>query len=340
MIDRLTAVEQELKSIQIANTRELEDYRIKYLSRKGIISQFFEELKSVDVSEKPVVGKKLNELKKEAEAFYESKKKEFESGDTSKQKEIDLSLPGRTYSIGREHILIQTLNEFCNIFREIGFKVTLGPEVEDEYHNFDALNTPDYHPSRDIQDTFYIINKNNADQKYLLRTHTSPVQARTMLNNKPPIRIISPGKCYRNEAVTMKNYFSFHQVEGLYVDTNVSFRDLKGVLDYFVKKFYGENVTSRLRPSFFPFTEPSAELDVSCYICGGKGCRTCKNSGWIELGGCGMVDPKVFEAVGYDPKVYTGYAFGIGIERVAMMKYGVNDIRLFYQNDVRFLDQF
>ena len=299
MIDRLTAVEQELKSIQIANTRELEDYRIKYLSRKGIISQFFEELKSVDVSEKPVVGKKLNELKKEAEAFYESKKKEFESGDTSKQKEIDLSLPGRTYSIGREHILIQTLNEFCNIFREIGFKVTLGPEVEDEYHNFDALNTPDYHPSRDIQDTFYIINKNNADQKYLLRTHTSPVQARTMLNNKPPIRIISPGKCYRNEAVTMKNYFSFHQVEGLYVDTNVSFRDLKGVLDYFVKKFYGENVTSRLRPSFFPFTEPSAELDVSCYICGGKGCRTCKNSGWIELGGCGMVDPKVFEAVGY-----------------------------------------
>ena len=340
MIDKLTTVETELKSIQVTNEKELEDYRIKYLSRKGIISQFFEELKSVDVSEKPVVGKKLNEIKKEAEAFYDSKKKEFESGDTSKQKEIDLSLPGRTYSIGREHILIQTLNEFCNIFREIGFKVTLGPEVEDEYHNFDALNTPDYHPSRDIQDTFYIINKNNADQKYLLRTHTSPVQARTMLNNKPPIRIISPGKCYRNEAVTMKNYFSFHQVEGLYVDTNVSFRDMKGVLDYFVKKFYGENVTSRLRPSFFPFTEPSAELDVSCFICGGKGCRTCKNSGWIELGGCGMVDPKVFEAVGYDPKVYTGYAFGIGIERVAMMKYGVNDIRLFYQNDVRFLDQF
>ena len=340
MLDRLNEVEKEIQSAGITNESELEEYRVKYLSRNGIISGFFDELKNVDKSEKPAVGKKLNEIKKLAESKYDERLNSFESKESSGQKDLDLSLPGRSFSIGREHILIQTLNEFCSIFKEAGFKITLGPEVEDEFHNFDALNTPDYHPSRDTQDTFYVINKFDAGKKYLLRTHTSPVQIRTMLQNKPPIRIISPGKVYRNEAVTMKNYFTFHQVEGLYVDTNVSMRDLKGILDYFVKSYYGPDAKTRFRPSFFPFTEPSAELDVSCFICKGKGCRTCKNSGWIELGGCGMVDPRVFENVGIDPKIYTGYAFGMGIERIAMMKYGVNDIRLFYQNDVRFLDQF
>lgn len=340
MISRLNDIEREIHSVVISDKSELEAYRIKYLSRKGILSQLFDELKSVDKNEKPVVGKKLNDLKNFAETHYDEIKKSMDSETSSEKEDLDLSLPGRTFSVGREHILIRTLNEFCRIFKEIGFNITLGPEVEDEFHNFDALNTPEYHPVRDIQDTYYIVNRYDNSQKYLLRTHTSPVQIRTMLNNKPPIRIISPGKAYRNEVVTMKNYFSFHQVEGLYVDTNVSFRDLKGVLTYFVKKFYGEKLKTRFRPSFFPFTEPSAELDLSCFICGGKGCRTCKKTGWIEIGGCGMVDPNVFKAVGYDPEIYTGYAFGIGIERVAMMKYGVNDVRLFYQNDVRFLDQF
>jgi phenylalanyl-tRNA synthetase alpha chain len=340
MLDRLIEVEKEILSFRISNKSELEEYRLKYLSRKGIISVFFDELKNVDKSEKPVIGKKLNDLKKFAESLYESKNIELESESSSQKTDMDLSLPGRSSSIGSEHILIQTLNEFCNIFREIGFKITLGPEVEDEFHNFDALNTPDYHPSRDIQDTFYVFNKYDANKKYLLRTHTSPVQVRTMLKHKPPVRVISPGKVYRNETVTMKNYFTFHQIEGLYVDTNVSFRDLRGVLNYFVRRYFGENTKTSFRPTFFPFTEPSAELHVSCFICNGKGCRTCKNSGWIELGGCGMVDPNVFRNVGYDPEIYSGYAFGFGTERLAMMKYGVSDIRLFYQNDVRFLNQF
>jgi phenylalanyl-tRNA synthetase alpha chain len=206
--------------------------------------------------------------------------------------------------------------------------------------NFDALNTPDYHPARDIQDTFYLDIKSKEGKKLLLRTHTSPVQIRTMLANKPPVRIISPGKVFRNEKVTPKNYFMFHQVEGLYVDKHVSFRDLKAVLNYFVKMYYGQDIKSRLRPSYFPFTEPSAELDITCFICKSKGCRTCKNTGWLEICGCGMVHPNVFKAVGYDPEIYSGYAFGMGIERIAMMKYGIQDIRLFFQNDVRFLDQF
>ena len=340
MLDRLNEVEKEIQSAGITNKSELEEYRVKYLSRKGIISVFFDELKNVDKSEKPLVGKKLNDLKKLAESLYEQKNAEFEKQASQVKTETDLSLPGRSSSTGREHILIQTLNDFCSIFKEIGFKVTLGPEIEDEFHNFDALNTPDYHPSRDIQDTFYVFNKYDNEKKYLLRTHTSPVQVRTMLKYKPPVRIISPGKVYRNETVTMKNYFTFHQIEGLYVDTNVSFKDLRGVLNYFVRRYFGENTKTSFRPTFFPFTEPSAELHLSCFICKGKGCRTCKNTGWIELGGCGMVDPNVFRNVGYDPEKYSGYAFGFGTERLAMMKYGVGDIRIFYQNDVRFLNQF
>ena len=340
MLSTLIELEKEINSFSITNKDELENFRLKFLSRKGLLSGLFDELKNVSKDEKPSVGQKLNQVKNLAESKFEEYRNNLDSAESNKKEDVDFTLPGRIYSIGREHILMQTLNDFVKIFREIGFKVCEGPEIEEEFYNFDALNTPEYHPSRDLQDTFYINNKYDKSKKYVLRTHTSPVQIRTMMGNQPPIRIIAPGKVFRNETVTPKNYFTFHQVEGLYVDKNVSMRDLKAALSYFVKKFYGGDIVTRFRPSFFPFTEPSAELDISCFICKGKGCRTCKQSGWIELGGCGMVDPNVFKAVGYDSEVYSGYAFGLGIERIAMMKYGINDIRLFYQNDVRFLDQF
>jgi phenylalanyl-tRNA synthetase alpha chain len=339
MLSNLTEIEQDINSFSITNKEELEEFRLKFISRNGLLTKLFEELKNVSKEEKPLVGKKLNEVKKLAEGKFNTQKEIFENSGP-KSEELDLTLPGRTFSIGHEHIIMQTLNEFVKIFREIGFKVTEGPELEEEFYNFDALNTPEYHPARDMQDTFYVQSRHEKDKKYVLRTHTSPVQIRTMLENKPPVRIICPGKVYRNETVTYKNYFTFHQVEGLYVDKNVTMRDLKGVLTYFFKKFYGENTKTRFIPSFFPFTEPSAQFDITCFICNGKGCKTCKNTGWLEVGGCGMVDPNVFKAVNYDPEEYTGYAFGMGIERLAMMKYGIKDIRLLYQNDMRFLEQF
>lgn len=338
MLSNLAEIEQDINSFNVTNKEELEQFRLKFISRNGLVTKLFEELKNVSKEEKPLTGKKLNEVKKLAEGKFNSLKESFEN-DTSSE-EIDLTLPGRTFRIGREHIIMQTLNEFVKIFREIGFKVTEGPELEEEFYNFDALNTPEYHPSRDMQDTFYVQSKHDKDKKYVLRTHTSPVQIRTMLENKPPLRIICPGKVFRNETVTYKNYFMFHQVEGLYVDKNVTMRDLKGVLTYFFRKFYGPDTKTRFIPSFFPFTEPSAQFDITCFICSGKGCKTCKNTGWLEIGGCGMVDPNVFKAVGYDPEEYTGYAFGLGIERLTMMKYGITDIRMLYQNDLRFLEQF
>ena len=340
MLPKILEVEKEIKALPAVSKDELENFRLRYLSRKGVIAKLFDELKSLNKEEIREAGKQLNELKQFAQKKYDEGIRHLEEENKADTEEVDLSLPGRTFSVGREHILTQTLNEFIKIFQRIGFKVAEGPEIEEEFYNFDALNTPEYHPSRDIQDTFYIQNKYDESKKYLLRTHTSPVQIRTMMKYKPPIRIIAPGKVFRNEAVTPKNYFMFHQVEGLYVNENVSMRDLKGVLSYFVKMYYGKDIETRFRPSYFPFTEPSAELDITCFICKGGGCRTCKNTGWIELGGCGMVHPKVFKAVGYDSEKYSGYAFGMGIERIAMMKYGINDIRLFYQNDVRFLDQF
>jgi len=339
MLSGLKDIEVQINEYEIGNKEELENFRLKFISRNGLVTNLFEELKTAGKEEKPVLGKKLNEIKKLAEGKFNSFKQKFEESEFEKE-DIDLTLPGRNFSPGSEHIILQTINEFVKIFREIGFKVTDGTELEDEFHNFDALNTPEHHPSRDIQDTYYVLNKTDKTKKYVLRTHTSPVQIRTMLANKPPIRIVCPGKAFRNETVTYKNYFMFHQVEGLYVDRKVSMRDLKGVLSYFIRKYYGENTKSRFIPSFFPFTEPSAQIDVSCIICKGKGCKACKNTGWMELGGCGMVDPNVFKAVGYDPDVYAGYAFGMGIERIAMMKYGIKDIRTFYLNDVRFLEQF
>lgn len=339
MLSRIKDIESKINEFTIASQDELERYRLEFISRNGLVSKLFDDLKNVSREEKPLVGKQLNELKKLAEGKFNSAKIQLEESSLKKE-ESDLTLPGRNFSVGSEHILIQTMNEFVKIFREIGFNVTNGPELEEEFYNFDALNTPDYHPSRDMQDTYYIQHRSDKSKKYVLRTHTSPVQIRTMLANKPPIRIVCPGKVYRNETVTYKNYFMFHQVEALYVDKNVSMRDLKGVLSYFVKKFFGENTKTRFIPTYFPFTEPSAQLDISCFICKGKGCNTCKNTGWLEVGGCGMVDPNVFKAVGYDPEEYSGYAFGMGLERFAMMKYGIKDIRTFYENDVRFLQQF
>lgn len=340
MLDSIKKITSEVEQFSITNQSELEDFRLKFISRNGSISKLFDKLREADKSEKPLLGKHLNELKMFAEKKYLDNKTTLEQRVSSSEKYSDLTLPGRKYSVGREHLVHKTLNDFCSIFREIGFQIAEGPEIEDDFNNFDALNTPEYHPARDVQDTFYIKNKSDNSKKYLLRTHTSPVQIRTMLNNKPPIRIIAPGKVFRNETVTPKNYFMFHQVEGLYVDKNVSMCDLKGVLNYFVKRYYGRDIVTRFRPSYFPFTEPSAELDITCFICKGKGCRTCKNTGWLELGGCGMVHPNVFKAVNYDADIYSAYAFGMGIERIAMMKYGINDIRILYQNDVRFLDQF
>ena len=339
MLSDLNEIEQEINSFPVNSPEELENFRLKFISRNGLLTGLFEELKNVSREEKPVVGKKLNEVKKLAESKFNTLKAQLD--DTgSKKEDIDLTLPAASYSIGREHLISQTLAEMVKIFREIGFKVTDGPELEEEFYNFDALNTPAHHPARDMQDTFYVQSTTDKDKKHVLRTHTSPVQIRTMLQNKPPLRIISPGKVFRNETVTYKNYFMFHQLEGLYVDKNVSMRDLKGVLAYFFKKFYGENTKIRFIPSFFPFTEPSGQVDISCFICGGKGCKTCKETGWLEVGGCGMVDPNVFRSVNIDPEEYTGYAFGMGMERLTMMKYGIKDIRILYQNDVRFLDQF
>ena len=339
MLSDLNEIEQEINSFPVNSPEELENFRLKFISRNGLLTGLFEELKNVSREEKPVVGKRLNEVKKLAESKFNNLKAQLD--DTSSKKEdIDLTLPAASYSIGREHLISQTLAEMVKIFREIGFKVTDGPELEEEFYNFDALNTPAHHPARDMQDTFYVQSTTDKDKKHVLRTHTSPVQIRTMLQNKPPLRIISPGKVFRNETVTYKNYFMFHQLEGLYIDKNVSMRDLKGVLAYFFKKFYGENTKIRFIPSFFPFTEPSGQVDISCFICGGKGCKTCKETGWLEVGGCGMVDPNVFRSVNIDPEEYTGYAFGMGMERLTMMKYGIKDIRILYQNDVRFLDQF
>lgn len=339
MLSNLAEIEQEINSFPVNNPEELEAFRLKFISRNGLVTGLFEELKSASKDEKPILGKKLNEVKKLAEGKFNSLKEQFENAVEAGDK-LDLTLPAAEFSIGREHLISQTLAEMVKIFREIGFKVTDGPELEDEFYNFDALNTPAHHPARDMQDTFYVQNKFDKSKKYVLRTHTSPVQIRTMLANKPPLRIISPGKVFRNETVTYKNYFMFHQLEGLYVDKNVSMRDLKGVLSYFFKKFYGENTQIRFIPSFFPFTEPSGQIDISCFLCEGKGCKTCKETGWLEIGGCGMVDPNVFKAVNIDPEEFTGYAFGMGMERLTMMKYGITDIRILYQNDVRFLDQF
>jgi len=284
--------------------------------------------------EKPALGKSLNSLRDQITSKITELKQNLTSLLEKEKSHIDLSLPGRHKQLGSNHLLTQTLNEIKSIFRSLGFSSIEGPELESDYYNFEALNFPKDHPARDMQDTFFI------SKDFLLRTHTTPVQVRIMEKHQPPVRAIMPGRVYRNEAVSSRSYCMFHQVDGIYVDTDVTFAELKGTLVAFAKQFYMEDLKYRFRPSFFPFTEPSAEMDITCYLCHGKGCKVCKYSGWLEILGCGMVDPNVFKMVGYDPEKYSGYAFGMGIERTAMLKYGITDIRIFFDNDFRFLKQF
>ena len=323
---------QEIEKASTSN--ELEQIRIKYLTRNGIITKLFDELKTLSGDDKPAFGKLLNDLRNESAELFNNKKSIIESEQSTDSSSLDLTLPGKTVKIGSRHILTQTLFEIKSIFKGLGFSVYDGPELESDYYNFESLNFPPDHPARDMQDTFFV------SDKFLLRTHTTPVQIRIMEKEQPPIRAIMPGRVYRNEAISSRSYCMFHQVDGIYVDTDVSFAELKGTLVSFAEQFYGEGLKYRFRPSFFPFTEPSAEMDITCYICKGKGCRVCKHSGWLEILGCGMVDPNVFNYVNYDAEKYTGYAFGMGIERIAMLKYGIDDIRIFFENDLRFLKQF
>ena len=336
MLTKIQTLNTEfLQAIEnIKDQKKLEDLRIVYLSRNGSIASLFEELKNVPKEEKPLLGKELNRLRNLAEEKFAEKKSEFEKLLTKKSQQIDLTLPGRKVELGHKHLLTQTLDEIKSIFKGLGFSIFEGPELESDYYNFEALNFPADHPARDMQDTFFV-NKN-----FLLRTHTSPVQVRLMEKLQPPLRAIMPGKVYRNEAISSRSHCMFHQVEGLCVDTDITFAELKGTLVAFTKQFYGKDLNYRFRPSFFPFTEPSAEMDITCFLCKGKGCRVCKHSGWLEILGCGMVDPNVFDYAKYDNEKYTGYAFGMGIERTAMLKYGITDIRTFFENDVRFLKQF
>ena len=323
---------EDLKSV--SNTKDIEDIRIKYFSRNGLISQLFETLKDAPKDEKPELGKKLNLLRNDLTNQFDALKENIDSKSDKTENTLDLTLPGKEVLVGSKHILTQTLDEIKSIFKGLGFSVVGGPELESDYYNFEALNFPADHPARDMQDTFFV------SKDFLLRTHTTPVQIRIMEKQAPPVRAIMPGRVYRNEAVSARSYCMFHQVDGIYVDTDVTFAELKGTLVSFAKQFYGSDLKYRFRPSFFPFTEPSAEMDITCYLCHGKGCKICKNTGWLEILGCGMVDPNVFKYVNYDSEKYTGYAFGMGIERIALLKYGITDIRIFFDNDLRFLKQF
>ena len=335
MRDRISELLEEVSKLSAENAEQLEALRIKYLSKKGEISSLFNDFKNVAADQKREIGGLLNELKTKATERIAEMKAEFEA----KQAQADAPDVTRTpdpIEVGTRHPLSLVKNEIVDIFSRIGFSIAEGPEVEDDWHVFSALNFPPEHPARDMQDTFFI----TRDPDVLLRTHTSSVQSRVMTSQKPPIRVLCPGRVYRNEAISYRAHCFFHQVEGLYIDKNISFADLKQALLYFAKEMFGEQTQIRLRPSYFPFTEPSAEMDISCNICGGVGCAFCKNTGWVEILGCGMVDPAVVEACGIDSKVYSGYAFGLGVERITNLKYRVKDLRMFSENDVRFLEQF
>ena len=335
----LKQIEDHKKGISAftaVDEKQVEEFRIKYLGSKGLMKSIMGEMKNVAVENKKEAGQLLNEFKVFVEEKYNELKESTVDGQQSTANSIDLSLPGDNLPIGSRHPVVLMRNRIVSIFQRLGFAVAEGPEIEDDWHNFGALNLPEYHPARDMQDTFYI--QQNPD--WVLRTHTSNVQIREMEKGKLPIRMVMPGRVYRNETVSARSHCFFHQVEGLYIDEHVSFADLKQTLYFFVKEMYGKDVKVRFRPSYFPFTEPSAEMDVSCFICGGSGCNICKKTGWVEILGCGMVHPNVLTNCNIDPAKYTGFAFGMGIERPAMLKYGINDIRLFSENDVRFLKQF
>lgn len=333
-------IERLLKSVEEFTPRtaaELEEFRIRILGRKGEMNDLMEEFKNVAPELKRELGQGLNKLKGLA-LDRVNELKEMLEGDTSDSSATidDMTRPGDAQPLGSRHPISLVRNEICAIFERLGYVIAEGPEIEDDRHVFSALNFPPEHPARDMQDTFFI----EKDPDILLRTHTSSIQVRIMENQKPPIRVICPGRVFRNEAISYRAHCIFHQIEGLYIDENVSFADMKQSLLYFVKEFFGEDTKIRLRPSYFPFTEPSAEMDISCNLCGGKGCNVCKHTGWLEIMGCGMVDPAVLEACGIDSNKYSGFAFGMGVERSSMLKYGVKDLRLYFENDVRFLGQF
>jgi phenylalanyl-tRNA synthetase alpha chain len=336
-LKRLEEIEEtvigRLKSV--SNLRELEELKSEYLSRKGKFSTLLKELKTLPLEERPQAGQKANLIKIRLDEILQAKVQELKEKEKIAPVEFfDFTLPGRRSWEGKLHPLTQVLERIVQIFYGMGFEVVKGPDIETNYYNFDVLNFPQDHPARDMQDTFYL------GEDLILRTHTSPVQVRVFEKRKPPVKILAPGRVYRHEAINARSFCLFYQVEGFYVDEDVTFADLKGVLIAFVKEFFGKEVELRFRASFFPFTEPSAEVDIRCIICKGKGCSLCKYRGWLEILGAGMIDPEVFKAVGYDPERYSGYAFGLGVDRIALLKYRIDDIRLFYENDLRFLRQF
>lgn len=335
MINKINALLAEINNLHAGNSEEVEALRIRYLSKKGEITQLMNDFRHVAAEEKRVIGKMLNELKEKAQQQINSLKESFDSQNITGDAP-DLTRTSYPYRVGTRHPLSIVRKEICDIFARLGFSIAEGPEIEDDWHVFSSLNFAEDHPARDMQDTFFV--KQGKD--LLLRTHTSSVQTRIMEKTQPPVRIICPGRVYRNEAISYRAHCFFHQVEALYVDKNVSFADLQQALLFFAREMFGADTKIRLRPSFFPFTEPSAEMDISCNLCGGKGCPFCKHTGWVEILGCGMVDPNVLENCGIDGKTYSGYALGMGIERIANLKYQVKDLRLFSENDVRFLREF
>ncbi len=332
IIDLLRRVEEFAPK----SAAEVEEFRIKVLGKKGELNALLEEFKSVPAELKREFGQKLNQLKNRALERVNTLKEEFAATTAPASAVGDMTRPGSAEELGSRHPISLVKNEICDIFARLGYTIADGPEIEDDWHVFSALNFPPEHPARDMQDTFFI----GKNPGVLLRTHTSSIQVRTMERQKPPIRVVCPGRVFRNEAISYRAHCIFHQIEGLYIDEGVSFADMKQSILYFAKELFGESATIRMRPSYFPFTEPSAEVDVSCNLCGGKGCPVCKGTGWLEIMGCGMVDPNVLEASGIDSKKYSGFAFGMGVERIAMLKFGVKDLRLYFENDVRFLHQF
>ena len=335
MLEKINTLKEQIEALTASNAEEIEALRIKYLSKKGEVSALFNDFRNVPNEQKREIGQKLNELKTLATEKINALREAFASNDSA-DAAIDLTRTAAPMEVGTRHPLSLVRQEIINIFSRLGFTVAEGPEVEDDWHVFGALNFAEDHPARDMQDTFFI----QRSPDVLLRTHTSSVQSRVMEHAQPPIRIVCPGRVYRNEAISYRAHCFFHQVEGLYIDKNVSFTDLKQALLYFAREMFGPETQIRLRPSYFPFTEPSAEMDISCDLCGGKGCNFCKHTGWVEILGCGMVDPNVLEACGIDSKVYSGDAFGMGVERIANLKYRVKDLRMFSENDVRFLEEF
>jgi phenylalanyl-tRNA synthetase alpha chain len=344
LLERITALEAEVAAATAGNADEAEHFRVAMLGRNGTITALFDEFKQVAPEEKRALGQRMNQLKQAAQAKVDELKQASAQGPASSGPAVDASAPAFTGHSGSLHPITIVRQRIVEVFARIGYTVSQGPEVEDDHHNFSALNFPPDHPARDMQDTFFVRSNNEqratGNEQLALRTHTSSVQVRVMESGKPPFRTISPGRVYRNEAISARAHCMFHQVEALYVDEGVSFAELKGTLDYFTKSLFGPEVSIRLRPSYFPFTEPSAEVDMSCTICGGPGCNVCKHSGWVEIMGCGMVDPAVLANCGIDAQRYSGFALGMGVERIAQLLYRVPDLRLYWENDVRFLDQF